>query len=108
MGKLRRPGAVGDMMARLAALSEWLGGRDYLLGRFTAADILMTTVLRLIRHTDLVGRVPPCSTPTSSAARHGRRSRRRCATNGRLCAQHNRWPPEFENANQIETAARSS
>ena len=41
-------------MVRLAALCEWLDGRDYSLGRFTAADILMTTVLRLIRHTDLV------------------------------------------------------
>jgi glutathione S-transferase len=52
--KLRRPGAVVDVMVRLTALSEWLDGRDYLLGRFTAADILMATVLRLIRHTDLV------------------------------------------------------
>ena len=34
------------------------GGRDYLLSRFTAADILMTTVLRLIRHTDLVAVFP--------------------------------------------------
>ena len=38
----------------MTALSAWLDGRDYLLGRFTAADILMTTVLRFIRHTDLV------------------------------------------------------
>jgi glutathione S-transferase len=52
--KLRRPGAVDAVKARLSALSERLDGRDYLLGRFTAADILMTTVLRLIRHTDLV------------------------------------------------------
>ncbi len=52
--KLRRTGAVDGVMVRLAALCEWLDGRDYLLGRFTAADILMTTVLRLIRHTDLV------------------------------------------------------
>jgi len=52
--KLHRPGAVDAVKVRLAALSEWLDGRDYLLGRFTAADILMTTVLRLIRHTDLV------------------------------------------------------
>ena len=52
--KLRRPGAVDEVTVRLATLSEWLDGRDYLLGRFTAADILMTTVLRLIRHTDLV------------------------------------------------------
>jgi glutathione S-transferase len=54
--KLRRPGAVEDVNGRLAALSEWLDARDYLLGPFTAADILMTTVLRLIRHTDLVAR----------------------------------------------------
>ena len=52
--KLRRPGAIDAVKVRLATLSEWLDGRDYLLGRFTAADILMTTVLRLIRHTDLV------------------------------------------------------
>jgi glutathione S-transferase len=50
--KLRRPGAVDAVKVRLATLSEWLDGRDYLLDR--AADILMTTVLRLIRHTDLV------------------------------------------------------
>jgi glutathione S-transferase len=54
--KLRRPGAVDDVKVRLAALSEWFDDRDYLLGPFTAADILMTTVLRLIRHTDLVAR----------------------------------------------------
>jgi glutathione S-transferase len=54
--KLRRPGAVDGVNVRLAALSEWLDDRDYLLGPFTAADILMTTVLRLIRHTDLVAR----------------------------------------------------
>jgi glutathione S-transferase len=52
--KLRRPGAVDAVKVRLAELSEWLDGRDYLLDRFTAADILMTTVLRLLRHTDLV------------------------------------------------------
>jgi glutathione S-transferase len=57
--KLRRPGAVDEVMARLTALSTWLDGRDYLLGRFTAADILMTTVLRFIRHTDLVAGFPP-------------------------------------------------
>jgi glutathione S-transferase len=56
--RLRRPGAVDEVMVRLAALSEWLGDRKCLLGRFTAADILMTTVLRLIRHTDVVARFP--------------------------------------------------
>ncbi|WP_437939331.1 glutathione S-transferase family protein [Sorangium sp. So ce341] len=56
--KLRRPGAVDEVKARLDALSAWLDGRDHLVDRFTAADILMTTVLRLIRHTDLVAGFP--------------------------------------------------
>jgi glutathione S-transferase len=56
--KLGCPVAVEAVKARLTALSEWLDGRDYLLGRFTAADILMTTVLRFVRHTDLVAGFP--------------------------------------------------
>jgi glutathione S-transferase len=56
--KLRRPGAVDAVKVRLGALAAWLDGRDYLLGRFTAADILMTTVLRFLRHTDLVVEFP--------------------------------------------------
>ncbi len=55
---LRRPGAVDEVQARLAALSGCLDGRDYLLGCFTVADILMATVLRFIRHTDLVAGFP--------------------------------------------------
>lgn len=55
---LRRPGAVDEVKVRLAALSRWLDGRAYLLGRFTAADILMTTALRFIRHTDLIAEFP--------------------------------------------------
>jgi glutathione S-transferase len=55
---LRRPGAVDEAKARLAALADWLEDREYLLGRFTAADILMTTALRFIRHTDLVAGFP--------------------------------------------------
>jgi len=56
--KLRRPGAVDAVKTRLATLAAWLDGRDYLVDRFTAADILMTTVLRFIRHTDLVAGFP--------------------------------------------------
>ena len=55
---LRRPAVEELVKARLAVLSARLEGRDYLLGRFTAADVLMTTVLRLIRHTDLVAEFP--------------------------------------------------
>jgi glutathione S-transferase len=56
--KLRRPSAVEAVKARLTKLSDWLGGRDYLEDRFTAADLLMTTVLRILRHTDLVAEIP--------------------------------------------------
>jgi glutathione S-transferase len=56
--KLRRPAAVEAVNVRLSALAAWLDGRDYLVDRFTAADILMITVLRLIRHTDLVTGLP--------------------------------------------------
>jgi glutathione S-transferase len=56
--KMRRPGAVEMVKARLASLSRRLDGRDYLEDRFTAADLLMTTVLRFLRHTDLVKEIP--------------------------------------------------
>lgn len=56
--KLRRSSAVDEVKLRLGQLAAWLDGRDYLVDRFTAADILMTTVLRFIRHTDLVAGFP--------------------------------------------------
>jgi glutathione S-transferase len=56
--KLRRPEAVDIVKARLACLRDWLGDRDYLEDRFTAADLLMTAVLRILRHTDLVKDIP--------------------------------------------------
>jgi glutathione S-transferase len=56
--KLRRPAVVAAVQARLKALSDWLDGRDFLEDRFTAADLLMTTVLRILRHTDLLSRLP--------------------------------------------------
>ena len=54
----RRPMAVEAVQKRLAALEQWLGGRDYLEDRFTAGDLLMTTVLRILRHTDIVSGRP--------------------------------------------------
>lgn len=54
--KERRPGAVEIVSSRLAVLAERLRGRDYLEDRFTAGDLLMTTVLRILRHTDLVSK----------------------------------------------------
>lgn len=56
--KLRRPAVVERVKLRLADLSRCLQGRDYLEGRFTAADLLMTTVLQILRHTDLVATMP--------------------------------------------------
>lgn len=53
--KLRRPGAVEFVQKRLSALSNSLGEKSYLDGeQFTAGDLMMTTVLRILRHTDLV------------------------------------------------------
>jgi glutathione S-transferase len=43
--------------ARLTDLSRVLADRDYLERQFSVADLLMTTVLRILRHTDLVAEV---------------------------------------------------
>jgi glutathione S-transferase len=43
---------------RLADLAKALGGKDYLEDRFTAGDLMMTTVLRILRGTDLVAGEP--------------------------------------------------
>jgi glutathione S-transferase len=55
---LRRPMAVQAVQKRLTVLEEWLGERAYLEDRFTAADLMMTTVLRILRHTDIVSKRP--------------------------------------------------
>jgi glutathione S-transferase len=55
---LRRPTAVEAVQKRLAAVENWLGNRDYLEDRFTAGDLMMTTVLRILRHTDIVSDRP--------------------------------------------------
>src|SRR5262245_46989046 len=53
--KLRRPGAVAFVRRRLASLSTALGDKPYLDGdRFTAGDLMMSTVLRILSHTDIV------------------------------------------------------
>jgi len=56
--KERRPAAVEFVRRRLAELASCLDGRDHLAGSFSAADILMTSVLRILRHTDLVEEQP--------------------------------------------------
>ena len=52
--KQRRPGAAKMAQARLDAVATALAGRDYLEGGFTAGDLMMTSVLRLLRHTSMV------------------------------------------------------
>jgi glutathione S-transferase len=57
--KQRRPAALKFAQTRLEALSNWLVGRDYLEeDRFTVADLLMTTVLRIPRHANLIAEMP--------------------------------------------------
>jgi len=54
-----RPVAEAFAVSRLQKLSDWLGDRDYLeADGFTAGDLMMTTVLRIPRHTDLIDRWP--------------------------------------------------
>lgn len=56
--KLRRPGATDFARLKLKRISDWLGDKDWLEGRFTIGDLLMVTVLRFVRHTDLVAEFP--------------------------------------------------
>jgi glutathione S-transferase len=46
--KLHRPDLEKRVKLRLAELAAWLGDRDYLENRFTAGDLMMTTVLRIL------------------------------------------------------------
>ena len=50
----RKPGADAFCRMKLAALARRLDGRDWLEDRFTAGDLMMATVLRNLRHTDVV------------------------------------------------------
>jgi glutathione S-transferase len=60
--KERRPALVKSAQARLETLDELLSTRAYLLGdEFTAPDILLTSVLRFIQHTDLLDAAPHVS-----------------------------------------------
>jgi glutathione S-transferase len=58
-GALRRPALVDSAGQKFAVLDKRLSGQPYLAGdEFTVADIMMTTVLREIRKTDLIARFP--------------------------------------------------
>lgn len=56
---LRRPGAEDFVKLKLKRVSDWLGDKQWLEGeRFTIGDLVMVTVLRFLRHTDLVDQIP--------------------------------------------------
>lgn len=57
--KLRRPGAEEFARLKLSRVSNWLGEKQWLEGdRFTIGDLILTTVLRNLNHTDMVAEFP--------------------------------------------------
>ena len=56
--KLRRPGVEKAARKRLTDLAAWLEDREYLEDRFTVGDLMMTTVLRNLRQTDILESFP--------------------------------------------------
>jgi glutathione S-transferase len=54
--KQRRPAVLDTATERLAKLSERLGEREYLEDCFTVGDLMMTTVLRILRNSDVLQR----------------------------------------------------
>jgi len=55
MGQAAPSRAVEFVQRRLSALSKSLGDKPYLdRDRFTADDLMMTTVLRILKDTDIV------------------------------------------------------
>lgn len=53
-----RPSVVAFLQARLDAVAAALGDREFLEGDFTVGDLMMVSVLRLLRFTDLVTKMP--------------------------------------------------
>jgi glutathione S-transferase len=53
-----RPAVEERVRQRLAQLTARLKDGEYLVGAFSAADILMSTVLRILRHTQLIEEQP--------------------------------------------------
>jgi glutathione S-transferase len=53
-----RPKAEALLEKRLTALAGWLGGQEYLEGRFTAGDLMMSDVLRTLQKSGMLARFP--------------------------------------------------
>jgi glutathione S-transferase len=56
--KLRKPSAREELVGRLKQLAQRLGDREYLEDRFTVGDLMMSTVLRILRDTDILDQFP--------------------------------------------------
>ena len=56
--KERRPQVVENIKARLKLLSDALGDKEWFEDRFTVGDLMMVSVLRNLRHTDLLASQP--------------------------------------------------
>lgn len=56
--KEARPATVEFAKQRLADVANALGDDEWLTGQFTIADIMMVTVLRNLRHTEILGEYP--------------------------------------------------
>lgn len=56
-----RPGVEKLVHDRLELLEKALGGKDYLEGTFTVGDLMMTDVLRILDHTNIVAAYPQLS-----------------------------------------------
>jgi glutathione S-transferase len=54
----RRPGAMAELEQKLNALAAWLGEREFLEDRFTAGDLIMTTVLHSLVGAGILQRFP--------------------------------------------------
>ncbi|MEO7601738.1 MAG: glutathione S-transferase family protein [Sphingomicrobium sp.] len=52
--KLRRPGAEEFVRLKLKRVADRLGDKEWLEDHFTIGDLIMASVLRILRHTDLV------------------------------------------------------
>lgn len=57
-GRLRRPQVIETLRGRLSNLSGWLDEKPYLEGEFSAADIIMATVLREVSDDELMAEFP--------------------------------------------------
>jgi len=56
--KQRRPGCEAQVRKRLADLAAALGDKDYLEGRFTAGDLMMSAVFRILSGSGLLEEQP--------------------------------------------------